>query len=68
MCKPVRLRPDVFANLHHLPDPVMSSDGHYCQFKDVLGVATCRPSLISKRFLRQSSTIARYKSGVAEAQ
>lgn len=49
MCKPIRMQPEVFANLHFLPDPVPEGDGHYKAFADLYGTPTTekyRPSLL----------------------
>ena len=46
-CKPVRMPLD-FLQIHHLPDPVPGSDGHYSPFTDVYGTTMTeqhRPSL-----------------------
>ena len=29
ICKPVRMQLDIFKNIHHLPDPIPSEDGHF---------------------------------------
>ena len=57
ICKPPRLPPEIFSQIHHLPDPTPASDGHYKQFSDVYGKATTeahRPS-IAKRTGRNKS-------------
>ena len=57
ICKPPRLPPESFSQIHHLPDPTPASDGHYKQFSDVYGKATTeahRPS-IAKRTGRTKS-------------
>ena len=37
MCKPIRMPSDLFEQLHYLPDPQPSQDGHYHSFSDVFG-------------------------------
>ena len=41
-CKPIRLPPDVFQQLHNLPDPMPdpSNEGHYLKFPDAYGKQT----------------------------
>lgn len=51
ICKPPRLPREIFAQVHHLPDPIPASDGHYKSFEEVFGTTTTEtyhPSL-SKR-------------------
>ena len=46
-CKPVRIPLDIFSNIHHLPDPTPSEDGHYAPFSEVYESSTIeqyRPS------------------------
>ena len=43
---------DTFNNIHHLPDPIPSEDGHYTPFSEVYGSSTTeqhRPSMQVKR-------------------
>ena len=40
ICKPVRMPLDIFNNIHHLPDPVPSEDGHYTPFSEVYESST----------------------------
>ena len=35
LCQPIKLTPDVFNTLKHLPDPTMQDDGHYRHFKEL---------------------------------
>ena len=52
VCKPVRMPLDIFSNIHHLPDPTPSEDGHYAPFSEVYGSSTneqYRPSAQVKR-------------------
>lgn len=54
--RPPRLLPDVFSNLHHLPDPTLGEDGHYEPFKEVFGKTTTeegRPSMRKARDVRK---------------
>ena len=56
LCRPIRLTPDVFNTLKHLPDSTMQDDGHYRHFKDLLGKKTtedCRPSNKKAREVRK---------------
>ncbi len=53
LCKPVRMPSDLFDQLHHLPDPQPSQDGHYQSFSDVFGKPSNGPSLQTKQFLSQ---------------
>ena len=49
ICKPPRLPPDVFCNIHHLPDPIPDGD-KYKDFGEVYGSQTSEkhcPSLSS---------------------
>ena len=48
ICKPPRLPSDMFANVHHFPDPMPGEEGHYKKFEEVFGTNTVedhRPSL-----------------------
>ena len=57
MCRPIHLPPDVFAAIHHLPDPVPGEKGHYKPFHEVYGYPTTedhRPSL-AKRAKKQKT-------------
>ena len=47
ICKPPRLPSDVFSQIHHLPDPVPASDGHYKSFSDIYGTQTTEINLPS---------------------
>ena len=52
ICKPIRLPSEVFETIHHLPDPMVASDGHFLPFDEVFGQPTSekyRPSLHSKK-------------------
>ena len=40
ICKPVRLSPDIFRKLYHIPHPVLGEDSHYKPFIEVLGTET----------------------------
>lgn len=40
ICKPVRLPPDIFRKLSHIPHPVLGDDSHYKSFSDVFGTTT----------------------------
>ena len=44
ICSPFRLPPEVYHNLHHLPDPVLSNSekGHYNSFDEVYGTQTSK--------------------------
>ena len=57
VCSPPRLLPEVFSTLHHLPDPVHSTDGeHYLSFTEVYGKDTTendRPSLMDSSHRRK---------------
>ena len=47
ICKTTRLPPEIFSQIHHLPDPMPASDGHYKSFSEVYGTPTTethRPS------------------------
>ena len=42
ICKPARLPPEIFSQIHHLPDPMPASDGHYKPFSEVYGTLTTK--------------------------
>ena len=57
ICRPVRMPMEKFNKIHHLPDPLPGSDGHYSAFSDVFGTATSeqhRPSLQGQKGRRKS--------------
>lgn len=48
ICRPFRLPPSIFSEVHFLPDPEPGNDGHYKMFDEVYGTPTSevyRPSL-----------------------
>ena len=48
ICKPPRLPSDMFAKVHHFPDPMPGEEGHYKKFDEVFETSTVedhRPSL-----------------------
>ena len=47
VCKSPRLPPEVFAQTHHIPDPIPASDGHYKPFYEVYGTATTKSHHLS---------------------
>ena len=52
---------DTFNNIHHLPDPIPSEDGHYTPFSEVYGSSTTeqhRPSMQVKREKQRTLCIA----------
>ena len=47
ICKAPRLPPEIFSQIHHLPDPIPACDGHYKSFNEIYGTPTTethRPS------------------------
>ena len=55
--KSARLPPEIFSQIHHLPDPTPASDGHYNPFSDVYGKTTTEahhPSLAKRTGITKS--------------
>ena len=59
ICKPVRLPPDMFQKLSHIPHPVLGEDNHYKPFTEVLGSETKEecPSLELKEQKKKKNTL-----------
>ena len=67
ICKPVRLPDSVFQQLHHLPDPIPGSDGHFLPLDDIFGKPTTeehRPSFKAKKTMRKSLPFSASKQHV----
>ena len=47
ICKPPRLNDEDFRRLHHLPDPILTTDDHYKEFSDVFGTETTQGAMPS---------------------
>ena len=52
ICRPTRLLPSVFNEIHHLPDPTLGENGHYKPFDEVFGKKTTEESRPSKKKAR----------------
>lgn len=62
ICSPVRLPPDVFTTLHHIPHPTPGSDdGHYLPFSQVFGTITSEEHRPSYRRKAESKRVKRRK-------
>ena len=55
ICQPLRLTPDIFQRLHHLPDPIpdKANNGQHKIFHDVYGKETTEEFMTSIKWLQR---------------